>query len=47
MEAKEYRISEIAEILGVSADTLRLYEKQGLLHPGSGKMVTAIIQRRT
>lgn len=33
MEAKEYRISEIAEILGVSADTLRLYEKRGLLTP--------------
>lgn len=33
MEPKEYLIGEMSEILGVSTDTLRFYEKKGILNP--------------
>lgn len=28
-----YKISQIAKLLGLSSDTIRFYEKKGLVHP--------------
>lgn len=33
MEQKEYLIGEVSEIAGISRDTLRFYEKKGILSP--------------
>lgn len=33
MESKEYLIGKMSEVLGVSTDTLRFYEKKGILNP--------------
>jgi MerR family transcriptional regulator/heat shock protein HspR len=34
---KSYKISEVAEILGVSIHTIRMYEKEGLVIPAKGE----------
>lgn len=37
MREKKYRIREMADILGVSTDTLRFYEKKQVMKPEKGE----------
>ena len=39
----KYTIGKFSEILGVTVDTLRLYEKRGIIKPIKDKKITIVI----
>ena len=45
MEKQEYRIGDVADIVGLSRDALRFYEKKGVIHPKRRRTATGIIRK--
>lgn len=46
MTQKTYRIGDVANLMGLSRDTLRYYEKRGILSSKKKKTDTAIIRKK-
>ncbi len=47
IKQREYLIGDMSEIVGVSRDTLRFYEKKGIIKARKRKTDTVIIWKKT
>ena len=46
MKRREYLIGDMSEIVGISRDTLRFYEKKGIINQEKRKMDIVIILKK-